>query len=164
MKPQLISLLMTVMSAAVLAGCGFQPVHGTGANLESRDDISVSEIDGRIGHELRKALQARLSTGIDGIPAGSVLSVVIEDRLARLSLQPDAAALRTDLRGRATYTLETEMGPLVGTVLAESSFVVPDAPHGDIAAQTAARERVASLLAERIVTDIRLKLAAGRGD
>ncbi len=153
----------SILMAIALSGCGFQPVHGAGASLGARDKISVAEIDGRTGHELRKALRTRLAAGIDGIPSGSVLSVDIDDRLARLSLQPDAAAVRTDFRARATYTLETEAGPLTGTVLAESSFIVPDAPYGDIAAQTAARERAAGLLADRIVTDIRLKLAAGNG-
>ena len=47
-----------------------------------------------------------------------------------------------------------------GSVDVETSFNVPDAPYGDIAAQTGASDRAMRLLAKRIIDDLRIQLSA----
>lgn len=142
----------------LVSACGFTPVHGA-ATLSEIDSgkIQISQISGRTGHELRKALQQELATGLPGIPEGAVLEIDLADRLSRLALRPDGAAARSDLRLQADYTLIFEDERISGTVRAESSFNVPTESYGDISAQIAARERAAKLLAQRIATDLRLK-------
>lgn len=148
-----IAILLISLS---LAACGFTPVYNTGSAPSS---ITVDDIDGRDGHELRKALLQELAPGLPGIESAN-LNVDLDNELVRLSLQPDASASRTDINARGRYVLVLDGATISGTVKTQTSYNVPDAPYGDISAQTDANKRAMRKLAREIVDDIRLKLAA----
>ena len=138
-----------------LTACGFQPVY---APDSSGSSIVVEPIEGREGYELRKALLLRLGAGLPGVDDGAVLSIELDQNLSRLAFQPDQAASRTDVIAVADYVLTTSDGAVSGKISAETSYNVPTEPFADIAAQVDATERVMTLLARRMVDDMRIKL------
>lgn len=147
---------IVTLFALTLSACGFSPVYSGPANSAS---IHIDDIAGRSGHELRKALIRELSAGLPGVDSAS-LNVVLDENLRRISLRPDAAASRTDIVASGKYVLVLDSGTISGDAHTETSYNVPDAPYGDIAAQTDASKRAMRKLAYEIVNDIRLKLAA----
>lgn len=148
--------LAFIFSALTLSACGFSPVYG---NVPVNSSIAVDDIPGRSGHELRKALLQELAAGLPGVESAT-LNVDLDEDLKRLALRPDAAAARTDIQAEGKYVLVLEASTVSGRVNTETSYNVPDAPYGDIAAQTDASKRAMQKLASAIVDDIRLKLVA----
>lgn len=152
-----VAALLLVATAA----CGFQPVYApvNGQYAES-GLISVSPIEGRQGHMLRRALQEELAVGVPGLTEKVTLSVNLKSNLTRLALRPDGAASRSSIVATGSYRLEGEKTRLSGRSDVETGFLVPDSPYGDIAAQTDAGDRAMRVLAKQIADDIRLKLAS----
>lgn len=147
-----------VLSFCGLSSCGFSPVHTStlGAGTAS-SDITIPEIPGRAGYELRKALVEEFAIGLPGIDTGT-LTVTLTERLGRLAIRPDEAAARTDLTVTGRYVLDLGDDAITGTTSADTSFNVPVSPFGDIAAQAAATEQVMGVLAQRIADDLKLQL------
>ena len=154
MKHYLISLI----AFPALAACGFQPVYAPAGSSLQRGSVVIDDIPGRSGHVLRKALMQQLGVGLPGLE-NARLTVTLDEGLQRLALRPDLAASRTDIFVTGRYVLATSDNAISGRITAETSFNVPDAPYGDISAQTDASERAIDLLAQRIVSDIQLQLA-----
>lgn len=149
----------TLLIAAVCLGaCGFTPVHSStiGTGLAS-SNVTIPEIPGRTGHELRKALLDEFAAGLPGIE-NARLTVDLDERLGRLAIRPDEAAARTDLRLSGRYVLDIGDNAITGRSEADTSFNVPTSAFGDIASQQAARNQVATILAQRIADDIKLQL------
>lgn len=145
--------------ALVLSACGFTPLYASGPNSGS---INVEMIEGRAGHALRKALLQELAPGLPGVDGGATLTIQLTDNIGRLALQPDEAATRADIIASANYVLAYADTAVAGNSTAETSFLVPDAPFSDIAAQTDATDRAMLVLARRIADDLRIKTANAR--
>jgi LPS-assembly lipoprotein len=157
-------LLLLVGSVLSLSACGFQPVYSAQAvNGAQAGDIAINEIEGRMGHELRKALVLGLQPGLPGVTEPASLTITLDENLRRLAFQPDGAASRSDARGRAIYEFRVGERVVKGTVLGEASFNVPLEPYADIAGQTAARARAARVLADRIIADLQVQLTRPQG-
>ncbi len=152
MKQLLFASLFFCVSA-----CGFQPVYAP-QNLEA-GPISIDPIEGREGHELRQKLIRRLSSGLPNVSDSAVLSIELDQRLRRLAFQPDQSASRTDVVATADYVLSAGPQTISGKISAETSYNVPDEPFADISAQVDATDRVTTLLAQKLLADMRLKLA-----
>ena len=153
---------LLIALAVGLAGCGFHPVYAPGGNAAGFRSgyITVEPIKGRSGYMLRRALQEELSVGLPNIGSSATLNVVLDENLTRLAFKPDGAASRSSLVASGRYVLATSSGVISGNVQAETNFAVPDAPYGDISAQTSASDRTMRDVASRIVADLRLKLSA----
>ena len=150
-----------------LAACGFTPVYGggQGASYANSGPIQISEIraiattggaaSGRTGHFLRQELVRTVGQGVPGFTAGT-LDVNLRQGIERLAFAPDQAASRSDYVGTATWTLRAASGAILGTgsVQDRASFNFADAAYSDLAAQTAAQERLATLLARSIRADL----------
>ncbi|MEZ6029210.1 MAG: hypothetical protein R3C46_05620 [Hyphomonadaceae bacterium] len=149
-----------------LTACNFTPVYGggQGASFANSGPIQVNEIvatatsrsaPGRTGHFLRQELVRTVGQGVPGYAAG-VLDVSLTQSINRLAFAPDQAASRSDYVGRATWTLRNAGGDIIGTGSVEdrASFNFGDAAFADLAAQTAAQERLANLLARSIRTQM----------
>ena len=104
-----------------------------------------------IGHFLRQELVRSVGQGVPGFSAGT-LDVALRQRIDRLAFAPDQAASRSDYIGIATWTLRGATGDILGTgtVQERASFNFADAAYADLAAQTAAQERLATLLARAV--------------
>lgn len=150
------------LSMLPLAACGFTPVYGgqTGAAFANSGPISINEIravsssrsaPGRTGHFLRQELVRTVGQGVPGFTSGT-LDVQLTQEIRRLAFAPDQAASRSDYIGAAVWTLRGPDGSILGTGTVEerASFNFGDAAYGDLAAQTAAQERLATLLARSI--------------
>ncbi len=99
--------------------------------------------------------------GVPGFASGT-LDVQLEQEIRRLAFAPDQAASRSDYVGNASWTLRAVNGTVLGSgqVSERASFNFADAAYADLAAQTAAQERLASLLARSIRAE--MIVAAGR--
>jgi len=138
------------LAVLTLGACGFTPVYGKlGAN---DGPIHIAEIEGRSGHFLRQELVRTVGRGLPGMPAGAELTVSLTENIIRLGFAPDQAASRSDYVGAATWALRRTDGTLIasGGAREAASFNFADAAYADIAAQTGAQERVATLLAGTI--------------
>lgn len=153
---QIIYAFFALILIGPLAACGFTPLYANGGGGQ----VTVVEIEGRSGHMLRKALIQQLAAGLPGVEGPATLTVILDEELKRLALQPDEAASRTDIVVDAEYVLEANGKAFGSSVKAETSFNVPDAPFADITAQTDTSERAVNLLARRLVDDLRMKLAS----
>jgi LPS-assembly lipoprotein len=155
-----------------LTACGFSPVYGggPGGSFASSGPIQVSEIraiassgaaPGRTGHFLRQELVRSIGQGVPGFSSG-VLDVSLRQGIERLAFAPDQAASRSDYVGSATWTLRGADGGILGTgsVQERASFNFANAAYADLAAQTAAQERLATLLARSIRAE--MIMAAGK--
>jgi LPS-assembly lipoprotein len=149
-RSALLSLAFLAPAFLVLGACGFTPVYGrAGAN---DGPIHIAEISGRSGHFLRQELVRTVGQGLPGLNSGAELTISLKESIARLGFAPDQAASRSDYIGAATWALRTPDGKLIasGGAREAASFNYADAAYADIAAQTAAQERVATLLARTI--------------
>lgn len=152
---------LLIALALVLPACGFQPVYAPGGTASlAASNISVDEIPGRSGYVLRRALQQELAAGLPNLDGTATLHVDLNEKLTRLQFKPDGAASRSSYVAKGKYTLMTDDGSIRGQVDSETNFAVPDAPYGDISAQTSAADRSMRQLASRIVDDLRLQLSA----
>ena len=149
-----------------LTACGFTPVYGggQGPSYASSGPIQISEIravasngsaPGRTGHFLRQELVRTVGQGVPGFTSGT-LDVNLRQSIERLAFAPDQAASRSDYVGTATWTLRAASGDILGTGTVEerASFNFADAAYADMAAQTGAQERLATLLARSIRSDL----------
>jgi LPS-assembly lipoprotein len=154
--------LVLGLALAPLTACGFTPVYGTGPELANSGPISVPEIPGRTGHFLRQELVRTIGRGVPGVTGSAQLEVTLNQSIERLAFAPDEAASRSDYVGTATWRLRGASGVLIasGGVTERASFNFADAPYADLAAQTAAQERLGSLLARSMRDQILVE--AGR--
>lgn len=145
--------LAALALVSLLAACGFAPVYAPGgAAGGGSGPIRIAEIDGRTGHFLRQELVRTIGQGVPGVTGQAELDVELVESIVRLGFAPDQAASRSDYIGTAQWTLRGADGLLIanGDVREAASFNFADAAYADIAAQTAAKERVATMLARSI--------------
>jgi LPS-assembly lipoprotein len=135
-----------------LSACGFTPVYGSSAELKDAGPISIPEIRGRTGHFLRQELIRTVGQGLPGVKGEAELEIRLAESIERLAFAADQAASRSDYVGSATWVLRAPTGlPIAsGGVVERASFNFADAAYADLAAQTAAQERLATLLARSI--------------
>ena len=158
----MIRAALLALAVAPLAACGFTPVYGgQGAAFQNAGPIRIPEIQGRTGHYLRNELARELGQGVPGFPSGS-LEIDLKQGVERLAFAPDQAASRSDYVGTAKWQMKTASGVVLaeGQVMERASFNFADAAYADLAAQTAAQERLATLLARSIRAEV--LIAAGR--
>lgn len=159
----MIRAALLALAMVSLAACGFTPVYGggQGAAFQNSGPITIAEIPGRTGHYLRNELARTIGRGVPGVPAAN-LDISLSQGVERLAFAPDQAASRSDYIGSATWTLKAPNGTVLatGVVSERASFNFADAAYADLAAQTAAQERLAGLLARSIRSDV--LIAAGR--
>jgi LPS-assembly lipoprotein len=156
--------LILGLALTPLAACGFTPVYGTGPALADSGAISIPEIPGRTGHFLRQELVRTVGRGVPGVTGSAELEVTLKQGIERLAFAPDEAASRSDYVGTATWRLRGANGLLLasGGVTERASFNFADAPYADLAAQTAAQERLGSLLARSIREQILIEAGKPR--
>ena len=155
-------LLLTAAAATAalaLAGCGLTPVHapGSGANalfgqvrpIDPRnfDDFAFNR---RIGERL----------GPDG--GAYTLAYVLRVGAVPQGITPDEVTTRYSLNGTADFTLTDSAGHVVteGRVSNFTSFSATGTTVASLAADVDARERLARMLADQVVTRLLAATAA----
>lgn len=151
-------ILVAAIALAALAGCGFKPMYAPGGD-PLIGAVSVPEVPGKAGHAFRTELVRQLAAENRG--AQRRLDITVNEVVAPLGLRVDESASRADLILNSSYKLYDETGRelVKGIVTATASYDIPISAYGAAAAQDDARERAGVLLANRVRTDLALKLA-----
>lgn len=157
-----------LLALAALAGCGLQPMYaggGSGAVAQGLGAIDVSPIEGRAGWLVRDALIDRLGVaGSSGEASRYRLDVRLDDRLEGLAVLSDDTVGRERRTLRARYQL-VDLGAdrivFDGTAGSDAGIDVVSSEYATIAAEQTALENLAQDVADRIVTNVALKLRGG---
>ncbi|MEM9739591.1 MAG: LPS assembly lipoprotein LptE [Pseudomonadota bacterium] len=157
MMKRLFLVLAMGCGAFGLASCGFQPVYSATASSEARS-IEIDQIDGRAGHELRKALLNETANGLPGAPQGGTLTIALEEDIINTAFRNDGSSTRAIMRLRARYVIDLGDDAKSGTETSQVSINVPDPIFQDITNQNEAREAASQLLARQIVDRLILEL------
>ncbi|MEM1106829.1 MAG: LPS assembly lipoprotein LptE [Pseudomonadota bacterium] len=148
---------LAVAAGLPVAGCGFQPVYAPALSAAA-SPIQIEQIDGRAGHELRKALLQETANGLPGAPQGGVLTVSLRETLINTGFRSDGSTSRSRLRLTADYVIDLGDDAKSGRERVEIAVNVPDEIFQDISNQTNAREDAARALARQITNQLILDL------
>lgn len=165
---------MVALALTALSACGFKPMYAPSGGDATIGAVTVNEIPGKSGHVLRTEL-TKLLGAERGSPTARRLEVVLTERISSLGLRIDESATRADLRLTADYVFFDSSGVELfrGVVSQVASYDIPSVPtatpgqlsssaYGEVAAQNDARERAGSMLAERMRTELALRLRQAR--
>lgn len=137
----------------LLAACGFEPVYGPGGRAESLSGrIDVLPPADEEGRALSRRLESRL--GIAEAP-DLILGADIAIEEEQLGVLPDGSISRYNVIGRVDWTLtRKDETVLKGREQSFTAYSATSTTVATIIAQRSARERLMTLLADRIVADI----------
>jgi len=154
---------MVALALTALSACGFKPMYAPSGGDATIGAVSVNEIPGKSGHVFRTEL-TKLLGAERGSPTARRLEVVLTEQIASLGLRVDESATRADLTLTADYVFFDASGLELfrGVVKQVASYDIPQSAFGEIAAQNDARERAGSMLAERVRTELALRLRQAR--
>lgn len=151
---------------ALLAGCGFQPVYGDRAGVETTAEmasIKIDQIDERLGQMLRNHLLDALNP--QGEPARPRYRLITEVSEAKqeLAIRRSELATRSNMNLTATYRLyDVDRKAYVVTRVSRvaASYNLLTNEFATLAAEADARERGARDLSEDITRQIALYFRA----
>lgn len=144
--------------AAVLAGCGLQPMYAGGSGgtvAQGLAAVEVAPIDGRAGWLVRNALRDRLAANGSSQTPRYLLEVTLDDQLEGLGLLTDDTIGRERRTLRARYQLtDLADGSILvdATAGSDAGIDVVSSEYATIAAEQTALENLSREVADRIVT------------
>ena len=156
---------LACVGAALLAGCGLQPMYAggsSGAVARGLSSVEVAPIQGRAGWLVRNALVDRLESG-DGDGARYRLDIRLDDRLEGLGLLSNDTITRERRTLRARYQLvDLANGAILldATAGSDAGIDVVSSEYATIAGEQTALENLAQVIAAQIVTRVSLQLRA----
>jgi len=153
-----LKLSILTLSAVLLTGCGFTPVHQPQPSLSAHAyaDIRIDSLGGRNPDDKEAGFHIKQSM-IDRIGQGSgkhILEINPSLRQRRLGIRGDDIASRFEIELRADYRiLDDKTGDVLdkGRLTSVSSFGSPLDPFGRISAEENAAERLAADIADDLV-------------
>ena len=148
--------------AALLMGCGFRPLYGSGDAAETENElaaIQVRPIDDRIGQILHNHLLDLLTPRGQPRQPKYELDVRLRETIARLGVEKSELATRANLRITAKFLLLSHDGGLLfsGESVTISSFNILGSD--DLATLVAEKDARARAV-RQIAGDLRERLAA----
>ncbi len=154
--------LVLLTAAALLMGCGFRPLYGSGDAAEIENElaaIQVRPIDNRIGQILHNHLIDLLTPGGRPRQVKYVLHVRLKKSIVHLGVQKNELATRTNLWITARFLLLSPGGSTLfnGQSVTISSFnILGSDDLATLAAEKDARARAV----RQVAGDLRTKIAA----
>ena len=153
--------LMCLAAAGLLAGCGFQPLHGSYKGSAGRADniisdmayVEVAPMADRVGQMLRNQLLDLLHPGGPADRPLFRLTVILTESLEGLAFEQDDSATRYNLRLTAHFRLSNSRGGielLNGTTRAIAAYNVVRSDYANLISKRDARKRTAFSVAEGI--------------
>ena len=161
MRRALAALLLTIVSAAGLSGCGFTPLYAESGAGSALSRIAVTTQDDRLGYRVREQLEDAL--GRDGAQEPLWrLQTAIDQSRRPLGRRIDDTATRYELTVRGAWVLTPVAGgeAVSGVETVTTTYAAADQPFAAIAAQQDGEERAAAELARLIRIDILRALSA----
>lgn len=157
-----------LLAALLLSGCTLRPLYsggGSGAVAQSLRSVQVAPIGGRAGWLVRTALEDRLG-GAEVNPRFR-LEVELDDDIIGFGVRSDDVVTRERRTLRARYRL---VDATLGTVLldatagSDAGIDVVSSEYATVAAEQTALERLATEVADQIVSRVALYAArSGNG-
>ena len=160
--------LLLILAALVLTGCGFAPLHATPTGAAAFTDVVVSmgegkdENDRAAGFLLAQNLMDRIGTADTGPYTLTIRPTV---RQVGLGLTGADRASRFDSALAADWTLsDTKTGTVIerGRSTRTATFSADRDPYRLFATNDAAVQRVSRALADDLLADVALALAAAK--
>lgn len=154
-------LLLLVLAAPALAGCGLRPLYaegGAGSVASTLRAVAVAPIEGRVGWLVRNNLVERLNAP-EGSSAAYRLEVELDDNITGFGIRGDRAVTRERRTLRARYRLiDLSNGSVVldATSGSDAGIDVVSSEYATVAAEETAAERLSEVLADQIVARIAL--------
>jgi LPS-assembly lipoprotein len=156
--------------AAMLAGCGFEPLYGNhDTNSSTSADLAqvrVAPIANRTGQLLYNRLRDRLNPRGKPVEPRYVLEITIQERGEDLLLEPNNTTSRTRLELTALFQLrEIESGAtaLKGQSRSSISYDILTSQYATISSEQDARDRATKQLSDDISTRLALYFSRGQG-
>ena len=141
-----------LLGLLALAGCGFTPVYAPGSTASTlRDRVQITAPETVEGYAMLQGLRDRL--GNAATPAYA-LTVMLDITEVAAATTTAGSTTRYTLPGTASYMLSNLAGFTLaqGTVDSFTSYSATGTTVATRSAQADARERLAQLLADQIVT------------
>ena len=148
--------LFVPLLAAVLAGCGLQPLYGGGSSgpvARTFRSVEVAPIPGQEGWLVRNKLVDRLAQSGSSAPLYR-LDVTLDDNITGFGIRGDRAVTRERRTLRARYQLvDLATGAVVldATASSDAGIDVVSSEYATVAAEQTALDRLADAVAEQIV-------------
>ena len=153
--------LMCVAAAGLLAGCGFQPLHGSHKGSAGRADniisdmalVEVAPIADRVGQMVRNQLLDLLHPGATADRPLFRLTVILTEGLEGLAIEQDDSATRYNLLLAAHFRLSNSRDGvelLKGTTRAIAAYNVVRSDYANLISERDARKRTALSVAGKI--------------
>ena len=156
--------VFALVAACALSACGLQPIYagasGEGA-LADLSAVDIAPIEGRTGWLVATALEDRVSIRESAAAPRYRLDVQLDESLESLGLLTDESVTRERRVLRARYQLiDLSSGAIVldATAGSDAGIDVVSSDYATIAAERAAAERLAEVVADQIVTRVSLAL------
>ena len=156
--------VLLFLAACALSACGLEPIYagangkGAAADLAA---VEIAPIEGRSGWLVATALEDRVSLRESSSTPRYRLDVQLDDSLESLGLLSDERVTRERRVLRARYQLvDLTNGSIVldATAGSDAGIDVVSSDFATIAAERAAVERLAEVVADQIVTRVSLAL------
>ena len=144
-----------LIGALALGACGFTPVYGPGGSGgKLQDNLQITAPATELGFRVRTTLQDRF--GLGGGDAAYLVDIDLTSRPSSAAVNDEGDITRFDLRGTATWTLETPDQSFAtgGDVRATTSYSATGTTVATQAAERDALERLAQILADRVAADL----------
>lgn len=151
----------------LLAGCGLQPLYQGGREgvaAQRLAGVEVEPITGKAGWLVRNALSERLDSVSGGAPKYK-LTVILDDRIDGLGVRANDNVTRERRTLRARFQLRAvdaaaDAAPLLDEAeSADAGLDVTSSEYATVAAEDSALERLAGIIADRIVARIAIQAA-----
>ncbi|WP_375398486.1 LPS assembly lipoprotein LptE [uncultured Sphingomonas sp.] len=154
-------LLLVVLVALSLPGCGLHPLYAGGASgpiASGLAGVEVAPVAGKSGYLVTNALRDRLPRRSGGTAAYR-LEIVLDDQITGLGVRRDDTVTRERRTLRARYQLVSlGNGEVVldATAGSDAGVDVVGSEYATIAAENTALERLSDIVADQIVTRVAL--------
>ena len=155
---------VSTVIAALVAGCGFQPMYSNRLDHSlSLPSVYVDIIPNRAGQMLREALQARLEGASTGVAKQFTLNVSYAESGQAVGIQTDNSSTRNRDIGSAVWSLRSVANSAVqvtgGTVRSLDGYnIIDEQFFYATLSEEAAQRRLASALADEIVQGVAVYL------
>jgi LPS-assembly lipoprotein len=157
--------LFALALALLLGACGLHPMYAGGSSgkvASGLTTIQVAPIPERAGWLVHNALVDRL--GGEVANPSYRLEVTLDDNITAFGIRGDSAATRERRTLRARYRLfELKTGAVVldATAGSDAGIDIVSSPYATVAAEQTAQERLASIIADQMVSRIALFVRRG---
>lgn len=162
-------VLMSLVLAITLSGCGFKPLYRTEADdpaiSAALAAIEIAPIEDRIGQRVHNELLDRITPLGRAAEPRYILTVILDEERENVALLQDETVTRANYQITARFRLADYNDDTVlldGSTWAATSFDVVRSDYSTLMAQQAAQGRLAADIAQEI--RIRLSIYFGQAN